>query len=44
MSERDWHAWHAEYDRPGTHLAQRLEAVQEQIRPRWMPPGRDRCG
>ncbi|MCX4090908.1 class I SAM-dependent methyltransferase family protein [Nocardia sp. alder85J] len=32
MSERDWHAWHAEYDQPGSRLAQRLIAVQTQIR------------
>ncbi|WP_025352396.1 class I SAM-dependent methyltransferase family protein [Nocardia nova] len=32
MTERDWHAWHAEYDQPGSGLARRLDAVQEQIR------------
>ncbi|WP_019927483.1 class I SAM-dependent methyltransferase [Nocardia sp. BMG111209] len=32
MSERDWHAWHAEYDQPGSRLSQRLDAVQQQIR------------
>jgi predicted RNA methylase len=28
----DWHAWHDDYDRPGTSLARRLQAVQLQIR------------
>lgn len=32
MSDRDWYAWHTDYDRPGTALARRLDAVQEQIR------------
>ncbi|WP_067680485.1 class I SAM-dependent methyltransferase family protein [Nocardia miyunensis] len=32
MSERDWYAWHTEYDQPGSRLARRLDAVQEQIR------------
>jgi hypothetical protein len=32
VTERDWHLWHDDYDRPGSPLAQRLGAVQEQIR------------
>jgi hypothetical protein len=28
----DWHGWHDDYDRPGSSLAQRLEAVQARIR------------
>ena len=28
----DWHAWHDGYDEPGTRLARRLAAVQDQIR------------
>jgi hypothetical protein len=28
----DWHEWHADYDRPDSSLAQRLRAVQAQIR------------
>jgi Putative methyltransferase len=32
VTERDWYAWHHDYDDPGTALAQRLAAVQEQIR------------
>ena len=28
----DWQAWHDEYDRPGSALARRLQAVQLQIR------------
>lgn len=32
MSERDWYAWHGNYDRPGSGLARRLDAVQERIR------------
>ena len=28
----DWHAWHDDYDKPGTPLARRLTAVQDQIR------------
>jgi hypothetical protein len=31
VTERDWHAWHREYDQPGTALARRLAAVQGQI-------------
>ncbi len=29
---QDWRAWHDEYDVPGSQLARRLAAVQEQIR------------
>jgi Putative methyltransferase len=32
VTERDWYAWHSDYDRPDTALAQRLAAVQDQIR------------
>ena len=32
VTEMDWHAWHDGYDEPGTRLARRLAAVQEQIR------------
>ncbi|HEX3958250.1 MAG TPA: class I SAM-dependent methyltransferase [Trebonia sp.] len=32
MAARDWYAWHAGYDRPGSRLAQRLGWVQERIR------------
>ena len=33
MSEqRDWVAWHADYDQPDSSLARRLAAVQERIR------------
>lgn len=32
VAERDWYAWHDAYDDPGTALAQRLTAVQDQIR------------
>jgi Methyltransferase domain len=28
----DWHGWHDDYDRPGSSLARRLQAVQLQIR------------
>ncbi|MGD0066132.1 MAG: class I SAM-dependent methyltransferase [Streptosporangiaceae bacterium] len=31
MTERDWYAWHRDYDDPATALAQRLAAVQRQI-------------
>ncbi|MFF3303875.1 class I SAM-dependent methyltransferase [Streptomyces sp. NPDC001741] len=27
----DWQTWHAQYDRPGSYMAQRLEAVRTQI-------------
>lgn len=29
---KDWHAWHAQYDEPGSPLAQRLQCVQDRIR------------
>jgi Putative methyltransferase len=32
VASRDWHAWHADYDRPGSGLARRLGWVQERIR------------
>jgi len=32
VTEQDWYAWHSEYDEPGTYLARRLAAIQEQIR------------
>jgi hypothetical protein len=32
MAERDWRAWHDDYDVPGSWLARRLEAVQARIR------------
>jgi len=32
VAERDWYDWHADYDRPGSGLAQRLGLVQDQIR------------
>ena len=32
VTERDWYTWHHDYDEPGTALARRLAAVQEQIR------------
>jgi hypothetical protein len=32
VTEMDWHAWHDGYDEPGTRLARRLTAVQDQIR------------
>jgi hypothetical protein len=32
VTEMDWHAWHDDYDKPGTALARRLAAVQDQIR------------
>jgi Putative methyltransferase len=32
MAERDWQAWHDDYDVPGSSLARRLEAVQDRIR------------
>ncbi|NUT40522.1 MAG: SAM-dependent methyltransferase [Thermoactinospora sp.] len=28
----DWQTWHADYDRPGSPLAQRLQVVQDRIR------------
>lgn len=32
MAERDWYAWHAFYDNPGSGLSRRLSWVQDQIR------------
>ncbi len=32
VTDRDWYAWHQYYDVPDTALAQRLAAVQDQIR------------
>ena len=32
VTERDWYTWHHDYDAPSTALAQRLAAVQDQIR------------
>lgn len=32
MAERDWYAWHASYDNPGSGLARRLSWVQGQLR------------
>ena len=32
VTERDWYTWHHDYDEPGSDLAQRLAAVQDQIR------------
>jgi len=32
VTERDWYTWHHDYDEPGTVLARRLAAVQDQIR------------
>jgi len=32
MAERDWRAWHDDYDVPGSGLARRLAAVQARIR------------
>ena len=32
VTEMDWHAWHDDYDKPGTPLVRRLAAVQDQIR------------
>lgn len=32
VTERDWYAWHDDYDHPDTALARRLAAVQEQVR------------
>jgi hypothetical protein len=32
MGDRDWHAWHDGYDRPGSVLARRLTAVQDRVR------------
>jgi hypothetical protein len=32
VTDRDWHAWHQDYDDPASPLAKRLAAVQDQIR------------
>jgi hypothetical protein len=32
VTERDWYAWHHDYDDPATALGRRLAAVQDQIR------------
>lgn len=32
MAQRDWHAWHAAYDDPGSGLSRRLSWVHDQIR------------
>jgi hypothetical protein len=32
VTERDWYTWHHDYDEPGTALARRLAAVQDQVR------------
>jgi hypothetical protein len=32
MTQRDWQAWHAPYDEPGSYLARRLAIVQRRIR------------
>jgi RimJ/RimL family protein N-acetyltransferase len=32
VMERDWRAWHDDYDVPGSWLARRLEVVQDRIR------------
>jgi hypothetical protein len=32
VAEHDWYVWHHDYDHPGTALARRLAAVQDQIR------------
>jgi hypothetical protein len=32
VTARDWYAWHQDYDDPGSPLARRLVAVQNQIR------------
>ncbi|OLB76438.1 MAG: methyltransferase [Actinobacteria bacterium 13_2_20CM_2_71_6] len=41
MADKDWHAWHSDYDLPGSVLAQRLAAVQDRIRAALdgFPPG-----
>lgn len=30
--QRDWHAWHRDYDEPGSDLSRRLKVVQAEIR------------
>jgi hypothetical protein len=32
VTERDWYAWHADYDNPGSGLSRRLRWVQDRIR------------
>jgi hypothetical protein len=32
VTERDWYAWHDDYDRPGSGLARRLSWVQGRVR------------
>jgi hypothetical protein len=32
VAERDWHAWHADYDNPDSGLSRRLSWVQDQVR------------
>jgi Putative methyltransferase len=45
VAARDWYAWHADYDRPGSGLSQRLGWVRERIRVALdaAPPGRVRA-
>jgi hypothetical protein len=45
MTRRDWQAWHAPYDEPGSYLARRLAVVQGRIREALdaAPPGRLRA-
>jgi len=43
VTEMDWHAWHDGYDKPGTRLARRLAAVQDQIRVALDAAPRARC-
>jgi hypothetical protein len=31
VSAVDWHGWHDDYDRPGSSLARRLDAVQARV-------------
>jgi hypothetical protein len=31
VTDRDWYAWHSEYDEPGSSLANRLDLVRERI-------------
>ena len=41
MTERDWYAWHDDYDRPDGGMARRLSWVQDRIRAALdeVPPG-----
>lgn len=32
VAERDWYAWHDDYQTPGTRLAERLPVVQQRVR------------